>query len=89
MGVEMTDSFFGFVAGAGVGIALPYLAANSYDPPDLYYPTEIKTLSGKKLYEKTYVSETRRLRIGSVSDGPKYGLIGAAAFFGLLVFGGI
>ena len=85
----MTDSFFGFVAGGGVGLSLPYLVASNYDPSYLPYPREIKTLSGKKLYEKTYVTEARRLRIGSVSNGPKYAVIGAAAFFGFLILGGI
>ena len=89
MGVEMFDSFFGFVAGGGVGLSLPYLVASSYDPSDLPYPREIKTLSGKKLYEKTYVSETRQLRKDNVLAGPLIGGAGCAILFGLLILGGI
>ena len=87
MGIEMTDSFFGFLAGGGLGLSLPYLVASSYDPSYLPYPREIKTLSGKKLYEKTYASKTRRLRIESLKDGPKYTFICATAFIGLLILG--
>ena len=87
MGIEMTDSFFGFLAGGGLGLSLPTLVASSYDPSDLTYPREINTLSGKKLYEKTYASKTRRLRIESLKDGPKYAFIGATAFIGLLILG--
>ena len=89
MGVEMFDSFFGFVAGGGVGLSLPYLVASSYDPSDLPYPREIKTLSGKKLYEKTYVSETRQLRKDNVLAGPLIGGAGCAILFGLLILDGI
>jgi len=87
MGMEMFDSFFGFVAGGGVGLSLPYLVASSYDPSDLPYPREIKTLSGKKLYEKTYVSETRQLRKDNVLAGPLIGGAGCAILFGLLILG--
>jgi hypothetical protein len=87
MGIEMTESFFGFLAGGGLGLSLPYLVASSYDPSYLPYPREIKTLSGKKLYEKTYASKTRRLRIESLKDGPKYTFICATAFIGLLILG--
>ena len=86
IGAGMAD-FIGFVFGGGVGMALPYLVASSYDPSYLPYPREIKTLSGKKLYEKTYASETRRLRIKSVSAAPMYGVIGGGAFIGLLILG--
>ncbi len=83
----MTDSFFGFVAGGGLGLSLPYIAASSYDPSYLTYPREIKTLSGKKLYEKTYVSETRRLRKDDALAGPLIGGTGCAILFGLLILG--
>ena len=75
-------SEFNAVVG-GLGLAGSYLVANNFDATydlrkmtnvRLSYPNEIKTQNGKKLYETTYVSKTRRLRKDSVMVGSIFGL---------------
>ena len=77
VGGDMTDEFSEKHAfWGGLGLALPYLAASRYDASNPYYPSEIKTVSEKKLYKTTYVLETRRLRKVSVMVLPLMSLMG-------------
>ena len=77
VGGDMTDEFSEEHAfWGGLGLALPYLAASRYDASNPYYPSEIKTVSEKKLYKTTYVLETRRLRKVSVMVLPLMSLMG-------------
>ena len=77
VGGDMTDEFSEEHAfWGGLGLALPYLAASRYDASNPYYPSEIKTVSEKKLYKTTFVLETRRLRKVSVMVLPLMSLMG-------------
>ena len=82
VGGGMTDEFSEKHAfWGGLGLALPYLAASRYDASNPHYPSEIKTVSEKKLYKATYVLETRRLRKVSVMVLPLISLMGLFSFF--------
>ena len=88
-GISTLAGIWGWLAGGGAGLALPYLIADNYDASNsLLYPRKIKTSRDKELYKKTYLKEAKKLAKESVKKAPKNAVYCGFAFFAFVIMTG-